>query len=94
MRRTESPSPSARSVQSEQLQMDAVSGLVAIGAVIADDVDDLIEQRWTFATLRADNLGLDSRTVRRVAGEEKSLSPSDHRLVAEHGPGPLIVIDP
>jgi hypothetical protein len=69
--------------------VDTDSGLVALGTVIADDSDDLVEQRRAFPTLRADKLGLDGRTVRRVAGEEKLLPPSDRRLVAECGPGLL-----
>ncbi|WIY01961.1 hypothetical protein QRX60_49525 [Amycolatopsis mongoliensis] len=69
--------------------MDPVFGLAGIGAVIADDFDDLIEQRRTFATLRTEKLRLDGRTVRRVASAEKLLQPSRRRLVAERGPGQL-----
>lgn len=62
--------------------------------MIADDPDDLIEQRRAFATLGAGNLGSAGRTVRRVTREEKLLSPSDGRLVAERGPGQFRVQPP
>jgi hypothetical protein len=54
----------------DQLQEDAVFGLVTAWAVVADDFDEIVEQGRTLAAPRAADPGLDIRTVRRMAGEE------------------------
>jgi hypothetical protein len=66
-----------------QIQMDAVLGFRTIRAVVADDLDDLVKQVGTLAPPRADDPGLEMRPIRRMAGEQQTLQPSDRRLVAE-----------
>jgi hypothetical protein len=51
--------------------------------VVANDFDDLVEERRAFTAPSVADLVLDAWTVRRMAGEQDPLEPLDSRLVAE-----------
>src|SRR5262245_59010947 len=59
----------------DQFQDDAVFGLVAALTVVADDLDDLVEQGRVLAGPGATDPVLDVRTVRWMAGEQKLPQP-------------------
>jgi hypothetical protein len=56
------------------------------GAVVTNDLDDLIEERGTFTLFRVPDPVSDAGTVRRMTGLENLLQPSARRLEAERNP--------